>query len=45
MKETICKLWREGQTLKNRETTQDTLTRALGVERPAAAFPILGAFR
>ena len=45
MKETICKLWREGQTLKNRETTQDTLTRVLGVERPAAAFPILGAFR
>ena len=33
MKETICKLWREGQTLKNRETTQDTLTRGTSALR------------
>ena len=36
---------RERRCLKNRETAQDALLRALGAERLAGAFPMLGAFR
>jgi hypothetical protein len=36
---------RKARRLNSRETARDILDRVLGVERPAAAFPILGAFR
>ncbi len=36
---------RKARRLNIRETARDILDRVLGVERPAAAFPILGAFR
>ena len=36
---------RKARRLNSRETARDILDRVLGAERPAAAFPILGAFR